>query len=337
MPRESVELGFASAEGIVLQLNGWTMQRGHQLGQSLSTAHAGNSAIQASVATTDFQDYLIGRLNVEGPDQRQFEILDIPASTRVGDVGQGIIAEEYSDQKLFEKGGAGSRREVVVDRVHSDGTTERLDPDKNLHEQNVHEDDNLSVSPESTAGSVNPVVRESALVRVRNEVLDFAESHPGFKVGANSSIAPTEYIFQFRAPSFGPPPIPGANPVEIDDHEVFVFLPADFPMVAPQVYWQRPIIFHPNVHPEKGAVCLGALADRYLPGLSFGMLCQLLIDIAGFQNYAVEEGYNLEAQEWAFSQQGQAAIEQRGGKSFLRMVLHKIHQPRRLWIRPVAE
>jgi ubiquitin-protein ligase len=335
MPPESVESSYHSIEGTLLQLDGWTPTQGQQLAQALSEAHRGAQPLRASVAASNFEDYLLRRLYVEGPDQRQFEILDIPASTKVHEFGQGVMHGEYSDGESSENRPAGPRRGVVVDRVSADGTSQRLDPDKTLHEQTVQEDDRFSISHETTAGSVNPVVRESALVRVREEMLEFAEGHPDFSVGANSPIAPTEYVFRFKAPSFGSPRIPGGDPVEIEDHAVYVFLPADFPMTAPQAYWQAPIVFHPNVHPKNGAVCLGELADRYLPGLSFGRLCQLLIDIASYRNYAVQEGYNLDAQKWAISERGMAAIERRGGQSFLRIYFQGTREPRRLWIRPV--
>ena len=103
-------------------------------------------------------------------------------------------------------------------------------------------------------------------------------------------------------------------------------------MKAPQAFWQTPI-FHPNIEPKTGFVCLGDLGDRYRPGLDFGKLCQLLIDIASYQNYAVEEGLNKEAQAWATSKEGQIAIEKRGGQCVLRKFLHEVQTPPKLNIR----
>ena len=74
------------------------------------------------------------------------------------------------------------------------------------------------------------------------------------------------------------------------------------------------MIFHPNVHRGTGKVCLGVLADRYRPGLDFGLLCQMLVDVASFRNYVVTEGYNVEACRWAASEAGQATIVAGGGR-----------------------
>jgi ubiquitin-protein ligase len=329
-------LGFWTTEGILLRLSGWTIEQGRELSQRIAAGRRGAERIRASVAANDFEDYLIRRLWVEGPDQRQFEINDVQASTRVSELGQGFMVEEYSDPKRGDRAGAGPRQGVVVDRVHPDGRIERLDPEKTLHEHQVQEDQSFSVSHQATAGSVDPAIREAALVRVKDEVLDFAEGYPGFEFETNSPIAPTEYMLRFRAPSFGPPRTPGGDPVEVEDHAVYLFLPADFPMKAPQAYWQAPVIFHPNIRLQNGAVCLGELADRYLPGLSFGKLCQLLIDIARYQNYAVDGVYNLDAGKWAISDRGQAAIMRRGGLSVTQMYLHGVQEPRRLWITPAT-
>ncbi|MCE3289752.1 MAG: hypothetical protein K0R83_1764, partial [Caulobacter sp.] len=63
-----------------------------------------------------------------------------------------------------------------------------------------------------------------------------------------------------------------------------------------------------------GFACLGALGDAYRPGLDFGELCMLLLDIASYQNYDLLEGYNSAAREWAMSEEGMRDIAARGGK-----------------------
>jgi ubiquitin-protein ligase len=170
---------------------------------------------------------------------------------------------------------------------------------------------------------VDPRVREEALVRVRNQVVQYANGHPGFDVSANSSQAPTEYLLQFRARSFAPPGSPKGEPLKIDSHEVFLALPADFPMVAPEAFWQTPI-FHPNVHATAGKVCLGLLGENFRPGMDFGELCQLLVEIAAYRNYAITEGYNADAQEWAFSDKGQQAIAEIGGRPVVEMLAEEL-------------
>ena len=283
-----------------------------------------------SEATEDTESNLISRIFVEGPDQARFEICDVSPNTTIGEVAKGVALEAY-DSRMFQDS-RGRGRPVVVDRVYEDGSTERLNQDQTLEEANIQEGDTLSFALESTAGAINPQLRQEALARVRNQIIAYAQTHQGFQVSANNNQAPTDYVFQFIAPSFAPSSEPRGQPTNIDEHEVYLALPGEFPMKAPQAFWQTPI-FHPNIEPTTGFVCLGALGDRYRPGLDFGKLCQLLIDIASYQDYSVEEGYNQEAQAWATSIEGQIAIERRGGQCVLRRSLHEVQTPPRLNIR----
>jgi len=230
----------------------------------------------------------------------------------------------------------GSGRRVAIDRINEDGSMERLEHDQTLHDANIQEDDTLSVAPEATAGAIHPQLRQEALARARSQIMAYAQAHPGFQVSANSHQVPTDYVLKFNAPGFSPPLELGGEPRSIDEHEVYLALPGAFPMTAPEAFWQT-LIFHPNVDPQSGKVCLGDLGDRYRPGLDFGKLCQLLIDIASYQNYAVEEGYNQAAQKWAISEQGQIAIERRGGQSVLRKFIQEVQTPPPLNIKRLSE
>ncbi|MBT2510188.1 hypothetical protein J7I98_30910 [Streptomyces sp. ISL-98] len=191
-------------------------------------------------------------------------------------------------------------RSTVIDHVQADGQGRRLDPDATLHESGVQDGDRMRVGFETTAGAVNPLDRQDALYRVRNQIVAYAESHPGFGVSADSALLPTEFEVEFEQLSFGPPTSPGGEPPEITHHVVLIQLGPEFPETAPEVYWLTPV-FHPNVFPNydceqsrayaqsKGLVCLGLLAESYQPSLSFGTLCQMLVDMAGFRNYSLFE------------------------------------------------
>jgi hypothetical protein len=323
--RGPVELGFRTARGTVAidlptEDSQLALQMADRLGRELGAREPG---LGLNVATNGYRDIFIQRLFVEGPDQQRFEFNGVAASTRVRDIAQATISQ-YEDQ-VWPREKTGQRRPAVVDRQMPDGSTRRLDPDSTLEQSEVRNGDTLHVAPGAQAGSVHPQIREEALARARAQVLTYAAAHAGFEVEANVHHAPTEYLFRFDAPSWAPSAAAGEGPRPISRHEVFLVLPPDFPMQAPQAFWQVPI-FHPNIHPTNGAVCLGALADRYRPGLDFGELCQTLVDIAGYQNYEIREGYNKEAQEWALSPEGQMAIEAHGGQSVTRMLLRNIIQ-----------
>ncbi|MEM7578396.1 MAG: ubiquitin-conjugating enzyme E2 [Cyanobacteria bacterium P01_A01_bin.80] len=333
---DNITLRFSGNGVILLGFNDCSSETIASLSGTLETIlQAGQNQVEVSVLTEDPQPYLISRIFVEGPDQARFAIEDVPSDTTVGQIAKGVMADAY-DPKMFQDS-RGRERGVVVDRINSeDGSTERLDQDQTLHEANIQEDDALSVAPEATAGAIHPQLRQEALARVKNEIMAYSQAHRGFQVSANNHLAPTDYLLKFHAPGFAPPNVLGEEPQLIDIHEVYLALPGQFPMKAPEAFWQTPI-FHPNVDPVSGLVCLGDLGDRYRPGLDFSKLCQLLIDIASYQNYAVEEGYNKEAQEWAISEQGQIAIEKRGGQCILRKLLHEKQTPPKLNIRPLSD
>jgi Effector-associated domain 1 len=247
-----------------------------------------------TVVAPGLRDYLLHTLYVEGPDGRQFRITDAPAQQTVGNVAAEVV-EEY--------GGSlpDAARPAVVDHVGPDGQGRRLDPNSTLDESGIHDGDRMRVGFQARAAAMNPLDRQDALYRVRNQIRDFAgtrDASAEFVVRANSALLPTEYEIEFRQPSFGPPPSPDSAPTDIDRHQVLIQLGSDFPESPPVVFWLTPI-YHPNVFPtyecevargkevQMGLVCLGALQESYLPSLDFGSLCQLLMDIAAFRNYSL--------------------------------------------------
>jgi hypothetical protein len=322
-----VELGIAEDGRITLYLPAVPPEQALGMADRLRSG-----SLRATVAAGSFRDYVIQQLHVEGPDQARFKVENVPASTPTRDVARVVMAE-YGDD-MWPKDKDGRTRPATIDRVTPDGSAQRMQPDDSLHDNGIREGDTLSIGVQSTAGSVNPIIRDEALARARSQVLNYAQAHPGFEVLANAQHAPTEYVLRFAAPGWGPPAQKGGQPHPVDRHEVFLALPPDFPMSAPAAYWQTPI-FHPNIHRERGKVCLGVLEDQYRPGMDFGLLCQMLVDIASYNNYEIREGYDEEARDWAVSPQGQLAIEQRGGRSVLRRLVQEFEEPRPVRIKRV--
>ena len=266
--------------------------------------------VQVAAATDGFREYLIGRLFVEGPDRARFELNNVPATTRVAEIAAGVM-NEY-DPQVWGQDEQGRTRHAVVDQVDANGATRRLRPDTTLNDNNTREGDTMRVAPESRAG-VDAQRRDEALVRVRSQVVAFAERREGFDVVPNARHAPTEYLIRFRAPGIALSR--GGVPMRVEAHEVLLQLPGSFPHKAPIAIWRTPI-FHPNIDDKSGFVCLGELGDRYRPGMDFGDLCQILIDLACYRNYVVEHGLNGEAIAWAKGEPGQAAIAEIGGRVY---------------------
>jgi len=279
-------------------------------------------------------DYLLRQLFVEGPDGRSFRFSDVPASSTVGSVGEELI-EQYPE------GLPGSDQPLVIDRVAADGSGRRTNPDNTLAEEGITEDSRLRVGFQRRAAAVNPLDRREALFRVRNQLQQYVDANPEFRVWPNSPALPTEYDIEFTQPSFGPPVTPGEQPPDLDRHELSIVLGQDFPITAPRVRWLTEV-FHPNVFPTydcdllrereymRGLVCLGTLAESYQPALDFAELCKTLRDIAGYRNYSVfapddaadpvtgqpllhGDFYDRYAAQWVLSSEGQARIAKIGG------------------------
>ncbi len=214
---------------------------------------------------------------------------------------------------------------------------------RQLYNQGVRDGGQLQMSAESTAG-VDSWLRFEALARARDDIVDFAAEHDEFTlVAMDDDKLPVEYRVELHVPGFAPPEDLESWPLDprrIDQHELTVWMPSEFPIQAPRVRW-RSDVFHPNIardEDRKGAVCLGPLMTDYTPNLSMYSLCQMLIDMARYRNYEIlphdyrmamdfdslvqdiiERGGYLDgdAAAWAFSWEGQERIKEIGGTTWL--------------------
>ncbi|KUN02850.1 hypothetical protein AQI95_25295 [Streptomyces yokosukanensis] len=288
----------------------------------------------------DFRPTLYTRLEVMGPDGQQFEIPYVPNTTLPGELVPAVWAQ-YRPEVAQDANGHLLR--AVVDYRDESGEARRLDPEQPLYNQGVRDGGRLQMSAESTAG-VDSWLRLEALTRARDDIVDFAEEHEEFTLLAmDDDRLPLEYTAQLHVPGFAPPDDLEAWPLEprsIDQHELVIWMPSEFPIQAPRVLW-RSDVFHPNIardEDRKGAVCLGPLMTDYTPDLSMYSLCQMLIDMARYRNYEIlphdykmamdfdslvqdiiERGGYLDAgaAAWAFSWEGQERIKEIGGTTWL--------------------
>lgn len=301
----------ASSEAARQQAHGLLTELGLAPHEEWSTSHAvsfriGSDSVPAvrqlldhtdlgwTVVPPGEPDYLLQSLYVEGPDRRQFRVTDAPAQQTFRNLASEIITEQYP------QGDANAALPTVIDHVQEGQTPRRVDADSTLHDAGVRDGDRVRVGYQTNAGSVNPLDREDALYRARNQIREYADSRSGFLVKANSSLLPTEYQLAFDRISFGPGPREGDEPVEIKDHLVALQLGPDFPREHPVLWWLTPI-FHPNVFPNydcekarknpgaRGLVCLGLLGESWQPSWDFGDLCQMVVEMAAFRNYALVE------------------------------------------------
>jgi ubiquitin-protein ligase len=250
------------------------------------------------------------------PYQLRFYIEDPAGDIYSAEAMSNTLVRDVATDFFEERGWptrdqAGRAQRAVVERVDPDNpeSTRRLRPDQTLHDAGVQQEDTLRVLPESVAGAVSPHQRLRALIVDHREVQALAEEDPEhIHVKTNADHAPTVYEVTFRYPGVKM----GDRGVElIDEHQLEIELPAEYPLQAPKVRW-RTAIYHPNIS-ANGLVCLGVLMERYLPGLGLAYIVRMLRDIAQYRNYDLHGVYNLEAAVWARSPEGQQVIMKLGG------------------------
>jgi ubiquitin-protein ligase len=307
-----IEISFRIRNHISIFINSVTPQVVHFQQQLQNILPMG---YEASILSQDsLPDYLIRQFYVEGPDQRRLLYTNIPASTSIQDIGNSV--SQYYGQ-AWPENTSGNPRNATIDVMRPNGISERINnPLATLHESGIQENTVTQVSTETTAAHINPQIREQALVRVRNEVEAFCKKNSTITMEKNYPTLPTLYILTFTANGWAMPRHSSELPSPQTRHQVSIFLGANFPLRAPEVHWQEPVIFHPNVHPKTGRVCLGDLEDCYQPGLNMEHLCQTIIDVADYINYQPDSCLNPEAGQWAKSQEGQSEIIRHGGRPY---------------------
>lgn len=305
--------------------------------QELIQTYAPGVDLQVVYEKYQFRPYLLSELTVFGPDTTPYRLQSVPATATPGDISAAIV-----DQTAPMSGRRNAIR-TVIDSESDDGDTDRLDPDKTLHENKVRDKGRLRVGVEAVAGNISPEQRMEAQLRMRAQVRRYAYGHPDFDIlDYDNEDLPNRITFALDGPGLAPPEnlntfLAGAVgyslndfkamdwdkliPIKIHHHRFTMFLPAMFPVVAPYVAWDTPV-FHPNIWrlPQPGVrpgtVCLGPLMDGYRPDLDFGYLCQLLIDIGTYRNYDIVEASTFPdppAALWARTTTGQRIIQEIGG------------------------
>jgi hypothetical protein len=279
--------------------------------------------VQVCAGTYDHVPHLLGLLTVLGPDGQRFELRGVSTTTRVSGIPTAVM-REYNELATDSRG---RRLRIVVDLVLPGNQVRRLNPNATLHEASVQDGASVRLSVETTAG-VDIDRFLSFAKRARNQILNFAKGHPEFQVvEMDSPDAPS--LFRIRLESPGFEPLDGGGVRERNSHDLQILLPSRFPDAAPQVRWLTPV-YHPNIADlgsgqYGGYLCLGLLEDQYQPGISFNVLCQMIIDVTSYRQYGLPSRFdpdgpgvmNVEAAEWAATGHGQTSIVEIGGMSGL--------------------
>ena len=250
---------------------------------------------------------------IETPSGDRFEA-DIPCETKISQV----TAQFFEAQGWPTNDRRGRSQRGVVDLVdpRNADNTKRLNADRSICDSGLRAGDTIRISPESRAGGVNQHDRNSTLTMDYNEMQALKMQNPKINFTVNRTQAPDLYTLMLHYESFiefipneGEP---RKNNPQTDPHRVEIVLDALYPRRAPIVIWQTPI-FHPNIHQREGIVCLGALQERYLPGMGLARLVRMLVEMVQWRNYDAYNAFNPEAAKWAESVENWPIIERIGG------------------------
>jgi ubiquitin-protein ligase len=235
------------------------------------------------------------RVFVEGPDGERFEAM-IPRDTMLSD----LAADFFEDRGWPTRDGHGRGHRAVVELVDPENPdrTKRLGGEQTVDDAALWDGAVLRVFPESIAGTMDERERARALVADHQDMLDLAAWNRQVRFETNTTYAPTRYTVTLAYPGFRGLQRDGRTPLVADEHQLEIVLPAQYPRRAPVVRWLTPI-FHPNIHPEHGGVCLGVLMDRYLPGLGLARVVTMLTEMVQWRNFDMTQPLNGAAAEWA--------------------------------------
>jgi ubiquitin-protein ligase len=115
---------------------------------------------------------------------------------------------------------------------------------------------------------------------------------------------PEKYLIQFTCRGVEKL-TPRGKPIYREQHEVSVYLHAEYPLKQPQLKWLTPI-FHPNIH-STGAVCIGA----WWPAKTLDQLLLTLGEMVQYKNLGPKDPMNSKAAAWAIRNKSLFPIDRR--------------------------
>jgi hypothetical protein len=228
-----------------------------------------------------------------------------------------LAADFFEEREWPTQDGHGRGQRAVVELVdpQNPDRTKRLRGEQTVTDAGLQRGVTLRIFPESIAGAVDERERVRALVADHQDMNELVKWNQHVTFEPNLTHAPTLYKIAFDYPSFRALSEDAHTPVISTEHRVEITLGAEYPRKAPFVRWTTPI-FHPNIRTDDGAVCLGVLMDRYLPGLGLARLVTMLAEMVQYRNFDLSSPLNVRAAEWAADAGHWEHIQNIGGSPF---------------------
>ncbi|MDM8515090.1 ubiquitin-conjugating enzyme E2 [Desulfobacterales bacterium HSG16] len=278
-----------------------------------------NESIRADSYESDRSNEI--RLVLETQSGEKF-ICSVPRDMKLST----IIADFFEELELQATDSKGQGLRGVIDLADPENPnrTKRLNSDQTVEEAGLFDGATLRFFPESIAGAVDERERIRALVADHRDMEELAGWNDHIKFDANTSHAPTRYVITFDYKGFKELSPDGHTPSKSTHHQVEIILSADYPRTAPLVRWLTPV-FHPNIDPATGGVCLGVIMDRYMPGLGLARLTTMLAEMVQYRNFDQFNPMNKAAAKWAANPEHEHFITDIGG-SVCQGPIHEIRK-----------
>ncbi len=122
-------------------------------------------------------------------------------------------------------------------------------------------------------------------------VARLVERHPRIQLLRSEGVPPDRYVFTIQVA--GLVPVDDEAFVPGGEHQVEVFLPADYPRRPPFCRMLTPV-FHPNIDPQK--ICIG---DHWSAGQSVAEMVVRIAEMLCYQSYNLKSPLNARAAAWA--------------------------------------
>jgi len=134
-------------------------------------------------------------------------------------------------------------------------------------------------------------IREARLKNEYERVKALVERSDLIHLVSADGNPPDRYLIRFTCR--GVEGVRDNRPDFRENHEVSIYLHAEYPLKQPQLKWLTPI-FHPNIH-VTGAVCIGA----WWPAKTLDELLLTLGEMIQYKNYDPKDPMNSKAALWA--------------------------------------
>jgi len=249
---------------------------------------------------------------IEDTAGQRFEC-DIPV-----DMPYSTVAADFFEARGWptrDAMGKGQRAVIELVDPKNPNRTKRLRSEQTAAKHGLTNGALLRIFPEAIAGVVDQKERIRALVTDQREMEELMGWNTHISFRTNTEHAPTIYTICFDYTSFRGLREDGHTPILTNNHRFKVTLGADYPQVAPSVQWETPI-FHPNINPETGEVCLGVLREKYLPGLGLARVVSILSEMVQYRNYDMIDSLNAAAAAWTEEPDHWHFISEIGGSPF---------------------